>query len=162
MANIVMLLALSMASFFSALLMAEPLPPAPPPPSPAASFCTPVTGDMANLVEILRGKYRVLGMRASTTFTGELDVDGAEGTGQVTISGRRDGKAVRGTARYVHCGPDRVRRLEVVLQAKGATQGLFCVPHSDYDNFTRMSCSSSLSDPNGDMELWQQKIVPES
>ena len=132
----------------------------PPPPPLATSICLPVTGSEANAVEYLRGQYRVLGMRGKQPFTGTLVLGGHEDAGQVTVTGLRDGQPTRGSARYVVCGADGVRQLEVTLKAERKTHTLFCVAHNDYDNFNRLSCSSRLSDPNGDMELWQQKYAP--
>lgn len=127
-----------------------------PPPPPVTSICLPVTGSEANTMEYLRGQYRVLGLRGKQPFTGTLVLAGHEGGGQITVSGLRDGKPTQGSARYVTCGADGVRQLEVTLKAEGTTRTLFCVAHNDYDNYNRLSCSHRLSDPDGDMELWQQ------
>lgn len=144
------------ASALSALIVAQPSPP----PPPATGICKPVTGSDANTVEHLRGQYRVLGLRGKQPFAGSLVLDGRDGAGQITVSGLRDGKPTQGSARYVVCGPDGVRQLQVTLKANGATHTLFCEPHNDYDNYNRLSCSRRLSDPNGDMELWQETLTP--
>lgn len=151
-----MIVPLLVTALFPVLLSAQPTPP----PAAVASLCRSVTDNDAHTVQSLRGQYRVIGTRANQPFTGTLVVDGREGAGQVTISGLRNGKPTQGSARYVVCGADDVRQLEVTLKANGATHTLFCVPHNDFDNFNRLSCSSRLSDPNGDLELWQEKYVP--
>ena len=141
-------LVLVMALFGSAL-------PAPPPPT--SPFCTVVTGDDAKTVTWLRGDYGVLGTRGGQPYTGQLTLSSTENSDSLDVTGTVDGSPRQGTARYVHCGPDRVRQLEIALAPE---QVLYCVPHNDYDNFNRVSCSHSLSDPNGDHELWVQRYAP--
>lgn len=131
---------------------------APPPPPPAASpLCIPANGDEAKTVGWLRGAYGVLGSRSGPPYTGQLTLSGTEASESLDVAGTVDGSPRQGVARYVHCGPDRVRQLKIALVSG---QVFFCVPHIDYDNFNRLSCSRSLSDPNGDHELWIQRYVP--
>ena len=129
----------------------------PPPPPPTAPPCTPATGDDAKTVSWLRGDYRVLGSRSDQPYIGQVTLSGTEGSGSVNVSGTVDGSPRQGTARYVRCGPDRVKQLEITL-APGSV--LYCVWHVDYDNSNRVSCSHSLSDPNGDHELWVERNAP--
>ena len=128
--------------------------PAPPPTTP---ICTVAPGDEAKTVTWLRGDYGVLGSRSGQPYTGQLTLYGTEDSDSLDVTGTVDGSPRQGTARYVHCGPDRVRQLEIAL-ASG--QLLYCVPHHDYDNLNRVSCSRRLSDPNGDQELWFQRLAP--
>jgi hypothetical protein len=139
--------------FVVALLGGE----APPPPPPTASICTSAIGDEARTVAYFRGDYGVLGVRAGHPYTGRLTLSGAESSEALEVSGLVDGKPRQGTAKYVRCGPDRVRQLEITL---GPEHKLYCVPHLDYDNLSRASCTRSLSDPNGDQELWFQRFAP--
>ena len=134
-------------------LLGSPLAAPPPPSSP----CTAATGDVAKAVTWLRGDYGVLGSRSGQPYTGQLTLSGTEDADSLDVTGTVDGSPRQGTARHVHCGPDRVRQLEIAL-ASG--QLLYCVPHNDYDNFNRVSCSRSLSYPNGDHELWVQRYAP--
>lgn len=129
----------------------------PPPSSPAASICTSTTGVGAKTVAYLRGSYGVVGLRAGQPYTGRLTLSGVESSETLDVSGAVAGLPRNGSARYVDCGPDRVRQLEVNF---GAEQVLYCVPHHDYDNLSRASCAPSLSDPDGDQELWFQRFVP--
>ncbi len=130
-------------------------PPAPPPPT--SPICTAATGDVARTVTWLRGDYGVLGTRSGQPYTGQLTLSGTENSDSLDVTGTVDGSPRQGTARHVRCGPDRVRQLEIALVSG---QVLYCVPHNDYDNFNRVSCSRSLSDPNGDHELWIQRHAP--
>ncbi len=136
-----------------ALLGSQPAAP-PPPTSP---ICTAAAGDVAKAVTWLRGDYGVLGSRSGQPYTGQLTLSGTEDADSLDVAGTVNGSLRQGAARHVHCGPDRVKQLEVAL-ASG--QVLYCVLHNDYDNFNRMSCSRSLSDPNGDHELWVQRYAP--
>ena len=139
--------------FIVALLSSTP----PPPPPPSTPICTVTTGDEAKMVAWLRGDYGVLGSRDGQLYTGRVALSGTEDSESLDASGTVDGLPRRGTARYVRCGPDRVRQLEI---AWGPGQVLYCVPHHDYDNLNRASCSHKLSDPNGDQELWFQRLAP--
>lgn len=126
----------------------------PPPPTPV---CIAATGESAEAVELLRGEYRVMASINGRLVAGEATLSGADGSTSLVLAGDIDGSPRRGTARYVQCGPDRTTQLEIAL-ASGQT--LYCVPHSDYDNLNRASCSPSLSDPGGDHELWVEKHTP--
>ena len=109
------------------------------------------------MVSWLRGDYGVLGSRRGQPYIGQLTLSGTEDSGSLDVIGMVDGSPRQGTARYVHCGPDRVRQLEIVLEPGRV---LYCVPHHDYDNLNRASCSHTLSDPDGDKELWFQRLAP--
>ena len=141
-------LVLAMSLFASA-----PIPP-PPPTTPA---CTVATGDEAKMVTWLRGEYGVLGSRGGKPYTGRLTLSGTEASASLEVNGTVDGSPRQGTARFVRCGPDRVQQLEIAW-APGRV--LYCVPHHDYDNLNRASCSQKLSDPDGDQELWYQRLTP--
>lgn len=123
----------------------------------APPVCAPAIGDDARSISQVRGAYRVLGLRGEQPYSGELTLSGAEGSESVEVLGTVDGSPRQGTARYVLCGPDRVNQLELAL-APG--QALYCVRHNDYDNFNRLSCTKTLSDPNGDHELWIERYTP--
>ena len=124
---------------------------------PTGPICTVEAGDEAKAVAWLRGDYGLLGSRSGKPYTGQVSLSGTEDSESLSLTGSFGGTPRQGTARYVRCGPDRVRQLEVTL-ASGPV--LYCVPHNDYDNFNRVSCSHSLSDPNGDHELWVQRLAP--
>lgn len=109
------------------------------------------------MVTWLRGNYGVVGSRGRESYTGKLTLSGSENSESLDISGIVDGTSRQGTARYVRCGPDRVRQLEII---SGAEHMFYCVPHVNYDNLNRASCSRRLSDPNGDHELWFQRLAP--
>jgi len=126
-------------------------------PPPTASICSVTTGGAAKAVSWLRGDYGVLGLRNGQPYTGQLTLSGTEDSDSLEVTGTVDGLPRQGTAKYVRCGPDQVRQLEVSL---GAGHVLYCVPHHDYDNLNRASCSRRLSDPNGDQELWFQRVAP--
>src|SRR6185436_11199624 len=118
----------------------------PPPPPPSNSVCTVTTGSEARTAAWLRGNYGVLGSRNGQPYTGKLTLSGTEDSESLYVSGTVDGSTRQGTARYVRCGPDRVRQLEIMV---GSKHLLYCVPHVDYDNLNRASCTRRLSDPNG-------------
>jgi len=141
----------------SLVLVAVLLGGTPPPSPPAASICTTTTGIGAKTVAYLRGDYGVVGLRAGQPYTGRLTLSGTESSETLDVSGAVAGLPRQGSARYVNCGPDRVRQLEVKF---GTEQVLYCVPHHDYDNISRASCTHSLSDPDGDQELWFQRFAP--
>lgn len=125
-------------------------------PSHPDSICSVTTGNEAKVITWLRGDYAVLGSRNGQPYTGQLTLSGAEDAESLEVTGTVDGSPRQGMARYVRCGPDQVMQLEVVL---GPEQGLYCIPHNDYDNLNRASCSRSLSDPSGDQELWVQRVA---
>lgn len=120
-------------------------------------FCTQATGDMGKSVAWIRGNYGVLGSRGDQLYTGQLTLSGDEDSGSLRVLGTVNGSPRQGTARYIQCGPDRVKQLEIALEPDHT---LYCALHTDYDNFHRMSCSRSLSDPNGDHELWVERYAP--
>ena len=124
---------------------------------PTTSICTVAAGDEAKTVTWLRGDYGVLGSRKGQPYTGQLTLSGAEDSDSLEVTGTVNGSPRQGTARYVRCGPDRVRQLEIAWEPG---QVLYCVPHHDYDNLNRASCPRRLSDPNGDQELWFQRVAP--
>jgi hypothetical protein len=124
---------------------------------PTVSICTFATGDEAKTVTWLRGDYGVLGSRNGQPYTGQLTLSGTEDSDSLDVTGTVDGSPRQGTAKYVRCGPDRVRQLEIAWEPG---QVLYCVPHHDYDNLNRASCSRRLSDPSGDQELWFQRVAP--
>ena len=131
---------------------------APPPPPPASGpICSPVVGDEAKAVAYLRGTYGVVALHGGRPQAGTLVLGGSEDSELLAVSGQVAGSPREGSARYVRCGPDRVRQLQVTL---GSARLLYCVPHTDYDNLSRVSCSRQLSDPNGDQELWFQRFAP--
>jgi hypothetical protein len=145
------------ASLLLVAVLSGSTPAPPPPPPPTLQICSPVVGDEAKTVAYLRGTYGVLALHAGQPLEGTLVLAGSEDSEFLTVSGEVAGSARQGSARYVRCGPDRVRQLQVTL---GSGQLLYCVPHADYDNLNRVSCSRHLSDPNGDQELWFERFAP--
>lgn len=125
--------------------------------SPSAAICAAATGDDARIVAWLRGDYGVLGSRSGQPYTGQLTLSGDEDSEVLGVSGIVHGLPRKGAARYVRCGPDQVRQLQISFEPG---QMLYCVPHHDYDNLNRASCTRSLSDPDGDQELWFQRRAP--
>lgn len=142
------------ASFLLAALLVTAHPAPPSSPSPV---CIHASAAPAMTIAGLRGDYRVVGSNNDRPYSGQLVLSGAEDSDSLRIAGEVDGSIRQGTALYVYCGPDRVRQLKIELTSG---QVLYCVPHNDYDNFNRLSCSASLSDPNGDHELWVQQHRP--
>ena len=126
-------------------------------PPPVTSICDVATGKEAKAVVYFRGDYGVLGTHTSRPYTGRITLSGSEDSEALEVAGTVNGKPRQGIARYVRCGPDRVRQLEITF---GPGHKLYCVPHLDYDNLNRASCTRRLSDPNGDQELWYQRLAP--
>ncbi|WP_440224822.1 hypothetical protein ACQQ2N_06180 [Dokdonella sp. MW10] len=126
-----------------------------PPVVSPASICVDATGNDAKMVTWLRGDYRVIGSRGGRPYVGEITMSGAEDAESLDLTGTVDGSPRKGSVRHVRCGLDHVRQLAVTL-ATG--EALYCVPHYDYDNANRASCSSGLGSQGGDLELWAQRF----
>jgi hypothetical protein len=119
-------------------------------------LCTPITGIDAKTVAYLVGEYRVLGYHHNTglPYTGLLSLSGDEDAEVLTVSGETAGGKFQGSARYMRCGPDDVRQLEVTIDTDANV--MYCVPHRDYSNLSRVTCSRWLSESDGDIEVWYQ------
>jgi len=72
------------------------------------------------------------------------------------VAGESAGRNFQGSVRYMNCGPDKVRQLEVTIDANV----MYCVPHRDYSNLSRVTCSRGLTGSDGDMEIWYQYVTP--
>ena len=126
----------------------------------SALMCTPSTGIDAKIVAYLLGDYRVLGYHRNTglTYTGLLSLSGKEDAEVLIVSGETAGDKFQGIVHYVKCGPDNVRQLEVAIDADA--NPMYCGPHRDYSNLSRVTSSCGLSESDGDMEVWYQYVAP--
>lgn len=137
-------------------------PDEPPRPLEARAFCTASAGKEARTVEWLQGDYRIVGLspKNRVPYSGTMKVVASTLT-EVRLETRIGSSVRHATARYVRCGPDRVKQLYVTVVSPGTPRQLYCAVHNDYDNLHRATCSGQASDGDGDkgLEAWFE-IVP--